>query len=194
MALTFNKVAYFLWGIFFGYWALCALGHRSPIDRREPLLSRLLNLGLIGLAISLIVLDPRLYDLHGLLSRRILPKGIAVSLVGLATLVSGLSFMVWARRHLGRYWSARIRVMEDHQLIRTGPYHLLRHPIYFGGLVAVLGTAMVAGQLRGLVALVFTLIAFVRKIKLEETGLRERFGSAYVEYQKRVKALVPFIY
>jgi protein-S-isoprenylcysteine O-methyltransferase Ste14 len=194
MALTFNKVAYFLWGIFFGYWALCALRHRSPNERRESLLSRLLNLALIGLAISLIVLDPHIFDLHGLLSLRILPKGVVVSLVGLAILVSGLSFTVWARRHLGRYWSARIMVTEDHQLIQTGPYHLLRHPIYFGGLVAVLGTAMVTGQLRGLVALVFTLIAFVRKIKLEETWLRERFGSAYVEYQKRVKAVIPIIY
>jgi protein-S-isoprenylcysteine O-methyltransferase Ste14 len=79
-------------------------------------------------------------------------------------------------------------------LVQTGPYHLVRNPIYFGGLVAVFGTAIVAGEVRGVLAIALVLIAFLRKIRLEERWLRGRFGPAYTEYQKKIKALIPFIY
>lgn len=191
MRLTFNKVVYLIWGLFFAYWFLSSFRNKSKTNRQESVSSRLLYLTLIGLAISLIVFDPLIY---GPLLWRIFPEGVAVDFIGLATLILGLGFAVWARLHLGRYWSARIVLAEDHQLIQTGPYHLVRNPIYFGGLVAVFGAAIVAGEIRGVLALVLVLIAFSRKISLEERWLRERFGPSYVEYQRKVKALIPFVY
>ncbi len=191
MSLTFTKVVYLIWGLFFAYWFLSSFRNKSKTNRRESLSSRLLYLTLIGLAVSLIVFDPLIY---GPLLWRIFPEGIVVDSIGLAALILGLGLAVWARLHLGRYWSARIVLTEDHQLIQTGPYHLVRNPIYFGGLVAVFGTAIVVGEVRGVLALVLVLIAFLRKIRLEERWLRERFGPSYVEYQKKVKALIPFVY
>ncbi len=191
MSLTFTKVVYLIWGLFFAYWLLSSFHNKSKTNRRESLSSRLLYLTLIGLAVSLIVFDPLIY---GPLLWRIFPEGMVVDSIGLATLILGLGFAVWARRHLGRYWSARIALAENHQLIQTGPYHLVRNPIYFGGLVAVFGTAIVIGEIRGVLALVLVLIAFLRKIRLEERWLLERFGPSYVEYQKKVKALIPFVY
>jgi protein-S-isoprenylcysteine O-methyltransferase Ste14 len=191
MTFTFNKVVYLIWGIFFGYWFLSALRNKSKIERRESLFSRLLYLTLVGLAISLIVFDPLIY---GPLLWRILPEEFMVDFIGVVILILGLCFAVWARLHLGRYWSARIVLAEDHQLIQTGPYHLVRNPIYFGGLVAVFGTIIVIGEVRGVLAIVLVLIAFLRKIRIEERWLRDRFGPAYIEYQKKVKALIPFVY
>lgn len=192
MILTFNKVVYSIWGIFFGYWFLSAIRSQSKLERQESLFSRLIYLALIGLAISLIVFNPLIYG--SLLSSRILPEGIVVDSIGLAILILGLGFGIWARLHLGRYWSARIVLAKDHQLIQTGPYHLVRNPIYFGGLVAVIGTAIVTSEVRGVFAIVLVLIAFMQKIRLEERWMLERFGLTYIEYQKKVKAFIPFIY
>lgn len=191
MTFTFNKVIYFIWGVFFAYWFLAAFINKTKNERRELLFSRLLYLTLFGLAVPLIVFDPLIY---GPLLWRIMPEGIAVDFIGIAILILGLGFAIWARLHLGRYWSARIILAKDHQLIQTGPYHLVRNPIYFGGLVAILGTAIVIGEVRGVLAIVLVLIAFLRKIRVEERWLCERFGTAYTEYQKKVKTLIPFIY
>lgn len=191
MRFTFNKVVYLIWGIFFAYWFFSSFRRESKVEQQEPLSSRLFYLTLIGLAISQIVFDPLFY---GPLLWRILPEGIMIDLVGVTLLILGLSFTVWARLHLGRYWSARISLAKDHQLIQTGPYRFVRNPIYSGGLVAILGTAIVVGQVRGVVAMVLVLIAFLRKIQLEERWLLERFGPAYLEYQKKVSALIPFVY
>ncbi len=106
----------------------------------------------------------------------------------------GTGFAVWARRQLGQYWSARVALAEGHQLIQTGPYHLVRHPIYLGGLVGVMGTAIVIGEMRGLLSVVFVLAVVVLKIRTEEAFLGERFGSAYRQYRDEVKALIPFVY
>ncbi len=191
MAFAFHKTLYLIWGIFFGYWFLSSLYLKSSIERREPWLSRLLYLALLGLAISLLGFDPLIF---GPLLWRIFPEGINTDFIGLALMISGLGVAVWARLDLGRYWSARIALTEDHQLIQTGPYRLVRNPIYLGGLVAVLGTALVEGEARGGLAIVLVLIAFLHKIHVEERWLRERFGLKYIEYQKKVKMLIPFIY
>ncbi len=191
MVLIYHKLLYLIWGIFFGYWFLSSLRNKPSIERRESLLSRLLYLVLIGLGSSSIIFDPLIL---GPLLWRIFPEGIITASIGFALIISGLSFAVWARLHLGRFWSARVLLTEDHQLIQTGPYRIVRNPIYFGGLVAVLGTAIVEGEIRGILATVLILIAFLRKTKLEEKWLRERFGLEYVEYQKKTKALIPFVY
>ncbi len=191
MRSTFHKMVYLIWGIFFAYWFLSSLYNKSNAQRQESLSSRLLYLTFLGLAISLIAFDPVIY---GPLLRRFLPEGIVVDAIGIAILILGLGFAVWARFHLGRYWSARIALAENHQLIQTGPYRMVRNPMYFGCLVAILGTAIVAGEIRGVFAIVLALIAFRYKISQEENWLRERFGSAYIEYQSKVKMLIPFLY
>jgi len=184
-------MVYIIWGIFFLFWAISTLRNSSHTARRESLFSRLLYLGLLGIAISLIVFDPFIY---GPLLWRILPEWSVLTLIGFAILILGLGFAVWARLYLGRYWSARIVLTEGHQLIQTGPYRLRRNPIYFGGLAGVIGTAIVIGEVREELAILFVLFALLWKIKLEEEFLGERFGSSYLEYKKKVKSLIPFVY
>jgi len=189
--MTFTEVACVVWVVFILYWAVSARRSPSPTERREALSSRLVYLSLLGVGISLLAFDPPFY---GPLLWRFIPEELGASLIGLAILLLGTGLAVWARQHLGQYWSARIALEEGHQLIQTGPYHLVRHPIYLGGLVGVMGTAIVMGEVRGLLSAVFVLAVVVLKIKTEEAFLGERFGSAYRQYQKQVKALIPFVY
>ena len=101
--------------------------------------------------------------------------------------------LVWARLHIGKNWSSDVTVKVDHELITTGPYALVRHPIYTGLLIGFLGSAVARGELRGILAFALVVIALWFKLRLEETWMREHFGVAYEGYSQRVKALVPYI-
>ena len=101
---------------------------------------------------------------------------------------------VWARRHLGRNWSAAVRIGEDHELVRTGPYRLLRHPIYTAVLGMCVGTAIASSQYHALLAAAMVLVAYIRKSRLEEQILRKTFGAEYDSYRRHTWALVPLLY
>lgn len=125
------------------------------------------------------------------LGRRWLPNAPWVVLIGLAVHISSALFAVWARRHLGRNWSGAITAKVDHELIRTGPYRLVRHPIYSAMLGMFLGTALVSGELHALLGVIIIAVAYWRKIRLEEQHLRGVFGAAYDEYRRKSWALIP---
>jgi protein-S-isoprenylcysteine O-methyltransferase Ste14 len=157
---------------------------------REPLGSQLLHRVPL-ICVALLFAAPRWVP--KVLTRRFLPLGSVFSLVGVLLVAAGLGFAIWARRHLGRNWSAHVAVKEDHALIRTGPYRRLRHPIYTGILLAFLGTALVVGEWRALVAVPFALLAFAIKSRLEERQMRQVFPE-YEQYQRETAAIIPFIY
>jgi protein-S-isoprenylcysteine O-methyltransferase Ste14 len=127
------------------------------------------------------------------LGLRLLPRGPAVFWTGAALTLAGLLFSVWARVYLGRNWSGTVTLKEDHELITGGPYGWVRHPIYTGLLLAVVGTAAVRGNLRGVAAIVLSAAALWRKLGLEESWMREQFGEQYRDYSRRVAALIPFV-
>ena len=107
--------------------------------------------------------------------------------------LAGTLFTWWARIHLGRFWSNAITRKEGHRVIDTGPYGLVRHPIYTGLLLMFAGTALAAGEWRGVLAVAIAAAAFWRKLRLEENVMRRQFGGAYARYAERVPALIPFV-
>src|SRR5205823_278807 len=117
----------------------------------------------------------------------------AVKILGVLMTFAGVSFAIWARVHLGQYWSGRITVKTDHELIRSGPYAITRHPIYTGFIFGILGCAVTSGEVKGLIAFIIIVFAFFRKIRLEEKILYETFGKTYEEYSKQVAALIPYL-
>lgn len=127
------------------------------------------------------------------LSRPILPAGPALPVLGAALVLAGLVFALWARRHLGRNWSGDVTVKEGHALIRSGPYRLVRHPIYSGLVLALVGTALAIGDARGFVATGLILIGFVVKLSIEESRMRETFPD-YADYCRRTARLLPGVY
>jgi len=94
---------------------------------------------------------------------------------------------------IGRNWSGRVTIKQQHELIQDGPYSLVRHPIYSGFLLALLGTAMVRGELHGLIGFALAALGWTFKLRTEEAFLAQQFGNAYLDYKQRVKALVPFV-
>jgi protein-S-isoprenylcysteine O-methyltransferase Ste14 len=124
---------------------------------------------------------------------RFLPQGPFLPILGTVVLAAGLGFSVWARRHLGRNWSAAVVVKEDHALIRSGPYRYVRHPIYAGLLLGFMGMAVTIGEWRGLLAMVFFGVSFAVKSRQEEARMAEVFPE-YEDYRRRTAALVPGVY
>ena len=107
-------------------------------------------------------------------------------------LVVGLVFSVWARVHLGRNWSGVVTVKQGHELIRTGPYAYVRHPIYTGLIAAMVGTAIASGTVRAAIGVLIIAASFVVKLRREEVFMRETFPGEYPRYAAEVPALVPF--
>ena len=180
-------VLWFGWAF---YWWLTSRNVKETA-RGESFLSRVAHLGpmLLGAAM---IWSPRL----GLaaLDARFMPWAPWQFWVGAAVTAGGLAFAVWARRHIGRNWSAIVTLKQDHELVTSGPYALVRHPIYTGLLFGFLGSAFALGQCRGLLAVAIVYLALLRKYRLEERWMHERFGAAYDAYRARVKALVPFLF
>jgi protein-S-isoprenylcysteine O-methyltransferase Ste14 len=113
--------------------------------------------------------------------------------LGLIMLAAGIAFAVWARHDLGRNWSGTVTVKQNHELIRSGPYRLVRHPIYTGLLLAILGTAIAFGEWRGLLAFGLLTGSLLLKLRIEERFMSESFPKEYARYRAEVPALIPFI-
>jgi protein-S-isoprenylcysteine O-methyltransferase Ste14 len=178
-----------LWAIWWTYWYVSSRnGH--PTSKSESSMSRALHLVLVSASFVLIGIPAlRL----GPLGWRWVPRMPFVFILGAAMLIASLALAVWARRCLGQYWSGRISMQVEHRLIQGGPYSFVRHPIYTGVVGGMIGTAIALGELRGILSVLLLTGAYLRKIRIEEKWLVERFGQAYLDYRKEVKALIPFV-
>jgi protein-S-isoprenylcysteine O-methyltransferase Ste14 len=171
------------------YWAVAA-GDVKATLRRETRLQRLSHVGPLLLCAALLAF-PRL--LPPALKERFLSRTASVDIICVVLVAAGLAFAVWARRHLGRNWSGVITLKTDHTLIRGGPYALVRHPIYSGLLLALLGTAIAIGEWRALLALALATGAILLRVGAEDALMAEAFGHDYADYRRRTKALIPFL-
>jgi protein-S-isoprenylcysteine O-methyltransferase Ste14 len=129
----------------------------------------------------------------GFLGERVLPDGPTVHWIAAAIVAAGLAFTVWARIHLGRNWSGTVTVKNDHELIRSGPYRFVRHPIYSGALLAIAATSFARGDWRGPLAVLILFVTLWRKLQHEERWMCEAFGEDYAKYRSEVFALIPFV-
>jgi protein-S-isoprenylcysteine O-methyltransferase Ste14 len=108
--------------------------------------------------------------------------------------VAGISFTWWARLHLGRFWSNAITRKEGHRVIDTGPYGLVRHPIYTGLIAGMLATGVAVGTLTAMLGAVLISLGMWQKARLEERFLTIELGAdAYGRYCRRVPMLIPFL-
>jgi protein-S-isoprenylcysteine O-methyltransferase Ste14 len=169
------------------YWAFSAL-RLKRIKVSESLGGRLWHIGIMVLVFMLLYSD-RLSI--GPLGLRFVPESPSLRNLGIFLTFAGAGVAIWARYSLGQYWSGRVTLKEDHQLIRVGPYAYVRHPIYAGLLVAMAGAALVVGEWRALAGVMLALIDFSRKAAKEEALLVTEFGDEYKEFQKRTGFLIP---
>jgi protein-S-isoprenylcysteine O-methyltransferase Ste14 len=174
------------WALFSLYWEAEAK-KAAAAKNSESSWSRGLHVTLVSLA-QLMVLAP----IRGL--GRDLPVSSLVMASGLLAQAMGTFLAVWARRHLGRNWSGAVSITVEHRLVRSGPYRRLRHPIYTGLLAMYIGPAMVTGEWLGLAGVVVVVVAYLRKLRLEEARLAAEFGGEYAEYRRESWAWVPGVY
>lgn len=181
-----------IWLAWLVYWWVSSL--RAKAAERSDGVGALLMYRVpmvIGALLLIATNPPRWFARFSWLWSRWLPASMVWPALGLVLVVLGLAFACWARVALGRNWSAIVQIKRDHELIITGPYRWTRHPIYTGMLLALIGTALAIGELRGWTGFVLVFIGLWFKLRHEEAWMRECFGDAYVDYMHRVKALVP---
>jgi protein-S-isoprenylcysteine O-methyltransferase Ste14 len=166
------------------YWSAAAK-NSAPTQSSESAWSRRLHLIVLNSAVLLLI-----FPVPGL-TRRFLPASRILTAAGLAVEIAGILFAFWARRHLGRNWSGEVRIATGHQLIRSGPYKTIRHPIYTGVLAMYAGVMLVSGQIHALLAFLIITVTYWRKLRLEEKILSENFGPDWDSWRRATWALVP---
>jgi protein-S-isoprenylcysteine O-methyltransferase Ste14 len=175
------------WVLFVAYWVITGLKTRATV-RQESFGSRY---GVLALEIAGFIL---LFSRHAgfsVLARHIFPRTTAGDVIGTMLTWVGIGIALWARFHLGQYWSARITLKEDHQLIRTGPYARLRHPIYTGLDLAAIGSAIAIDRWRCVLGVCLIITGYVIKAKREESLLAGQFGEAFQEHSRQTGFLLP---
>lgn len=175
------------WGIFGLYWVASAF-HRKTTKKRETYLQRLLYTLPLILGTWLLMRPEASF---GWLGSRFAPAGPVSQWAGVAITAAGVAIAIWARWHLGTNWSGVVTLKEGHELIRTGPYRMIRHPIYTGILLALLGTLTTIGEVRGLIALAIVWLSFYVKARREESFLAQEFGPAFAEHQRNTGMFLP---
>lgn len=186
-ALSVWQIDMLPWYAFLVYWLVT--GFRvKPTKRTEPLAARLFTLLLTGLAFALMFSQ---WAPFGWLRWRVVEPSAAITWAGVALTYAGAGIAIWARTVLGSNWSARVTVKQGHELTRTGPYAYVRHPIYTGLLLAMLGTSWVVGEWRGFVAIALIAICHALKAKREEAAMIGEFGVRYEEYRQGTGFLLP---
>jgi len=119
------------------------------------------------------------------------PRTPLIQSAGILLTAAGIAFAIWARFYLGQNWSSAVSIKVGHQLTRTGPYQWVRHPIYSGLLVALLGTSLARDKMISLLALPLFFLGFWTKSRMEEQFMRKTFGQEYEDYNQSTGALVP---
>ena len=179
-----------VWIAFLFYWQIRAANSKTT-QRLEPASSRILRA--LSILIAILLLSTTRIPLLWLY-RQLWPAGFWPFWLGAALTVSGLLFSVWAREHLGSNWSRSVTIKEDHELITTGPYAVVRHPIYTGILTGFLGSVIALSQVRGVIAFVLVFLVLWLKLRMEEQWMRSQFGETYATYAHHTAALVPYLF
>jgi protein-S-isoprenylcysteine O-methyltransferase Ste14 len=178
------------WIVFVIYWAVGALKTRRSVSQ-ESFASRYVALFLEILGFALLFSGTAGM---GVLGHRVVPRTYALAVVGVALTWIGIAIALWARWHLGQYWSARVTLKEDHELIRTGPYAFFRHPIYSGIDLAALGGALAIDQWRCVVGVSLIVLGYWIKARKEESMLAGQFGQTFQEHCRHTGFLLPKVW
>jgi protein-S-isoprenylcysteine O-methyltransferase Ste14 len=179
-----------VWIAFLIYWRIKVAGTKTT-QRSEPALLGILR-ALAFLVVTVLLSTTRIP--LPWLYRQLWPSGIWPFWIGAAVTVLGLLFAVWARQQLAGNWSSAVTIKQGHELITTGPYVLVRHPIYTGILTGFLGTAIALSQVRGVIGFVLIFVVLWAKLRMEEKWMQSQFGETYSAYAHKTAALVPYLF
>jgi len=179
-----------LWILIAIVWAVGMLSAKQTRSREHPG-TRILHILIMVLTFGLVFKDG---FRPGLLDAFFFAPTPLTEWAGVALTVVGLGLAIVARVMLGGNWSGSVTVKKDHTLIRSGPYALVRHPIYTGLLLAMLGAAIAYGRVGCLLGVAVGVVGLRIKYGVEEAFMMKEFGEQYVVYKQQVKALIPWVW
>ena len=175
------------WVVTAAYFLISAL-RTNRIKRREEIGERVVDRvllfgGYVFLFSHLPILGPR--NMHFIAPRP------ALEVVGVVLTYLGLGLTIWSRAHLGRYWSGVVALKQDHRLIQSGPYQVVRHPLYSGIILAAIGMGLCVTTWSSLLGVALLTACFERRAHKEDTLLASEFGAEFEGYRQRTGRLIP---
>ena len=185
------------WGILFIYWLISAFRAKKT-EHLGPWWQNQVRVRLIFIVIAttLLYIIKLLFGFKFLSlfiqSTTTITNNILLGIIGIIICLMGLVLALWARTTLGRNWGMPMTLRKEHQLVMSGPYSLIRHPIYTAFLLMMLGSIFTSGII-WLIPLIGAGIYFVTSAKLEEKDMLEKFSKEYIAYKKRTKMFIPFL-
>ncbi|MDC8001212.1 isoprenylcysteine carboxylmethyltransferase family protein [Aequorivita todarodis] len=186
------KIALHLaWLVFLIVWIIGALQTKKT-DKQEPLLKRFLWYW-FPLIIAGLLLGPTEWFMGMWIRENFVEHTNLVGIIGASIAWLGTLLACWSRFSLGKNWSVSVQLKKDHELITTGPYKIIRHPIYTAILLLFIGNTLIVGDYRAILAILIVFFSLWRKLKLEEQWLTEHFGKTYIDYKAKTKALFPWV-
>ncbi len=179
-----------LWLVLFAYWMVAAIGAKRNVGTRLRWTKNGLRLGVIVLSLLALRMVPLVR--HALQDAQAYVAGsVLIGAIGVVFCVLGVGLALWARVHLGRNWGMPMSTKESPELVTTGPYAFVRHPIYTGILLAMLGSTVGENAFWVLPFVLFGAY-FVYSARREEELMIEHFPEQYPAYMQRTNMLLPF--
>lgn len=178
------------WAAFVTTWAVMSFNTKRDVDGRRRWALWWVRLALI--VIAFMIWRAALVPRAGHVRTGAIGSDLVTAIVSAGLCASGILLAIWARLHLGRNWSPAPAVKHDHELVTSGPYSRIRHPIYTGMLMAMLGSALLM-PVWFIILLAFGAM-FVRRVRTEERLMESQFPGRYPEYERRTWALLPFVW
>jgi protein-S-isoprenylcysteine O-methyltransferase Ste14 len=180
------------WIIFCLVW-LFAWGWSKPTSVRKSSTRRILYLATLLVGVLLIWNGGSLFN-YSPFNILIFNSNLKTLLIADVFAIVGVIVAVWARFTLGSNWSGSVQIKKDHQLITTGPYRFVRHPIYSGVLSLALAQVLSIANVASVMALIILTISFYIKLKLEEEYMLSQFPNEYPAYMKRTRRIIPLLF
>lgn len=179
---AFNSIILTSWAVFWVFWLLSAFWAKRNVPSG---IRRFFGIRVLTIVIAVVLL--RFAYRHSAPAEH----STAVLIIGAAVFYCGLALAVWARLFLGSNWGMPMSKKQNPELVTTGPYRFVRHPIYTGLLLAILGTA--AGNIYWLALLAVTAVYFVYSARQEDDLMLHEFPAEYPPYKSRTKMMIPFV-
>ena len=185
----FNSLIKICWFIFIVVWVIFSLAAKKNIQSNNERQSSFIRLAIIVVVISFL----KIKSFRHLANAYIFSSNHFVQGCGVLICAVGIAFAIWARIHIGKNWGMPMSLKEKAELVTTGPYHFVRHPIYTGLCIAMIGSMITEGFM-WLIWFVFLGGYFIYSAKKEEKSMLLQFPDKYPEYMRRTKMLIPFIF
>ena len=184
-----SQIIFVGWAIFWLYWLISAFGTKK---NSVPRLQRFVGVRLVMFVLILLLLRISLSHIDSTKSLLVSNRNYFFLSIGFVIFLLGLILAIWARSHLGKNWGMPMSLKQDPELVTTGPYRFIRHPIYTGLLLAILGSSL-TNSIDWLIIFVIAGVYFIYSASVEEKIMQAQYPDKYPTYKTKTKMLIPFV-